>query len=354
MKAAGAHSIGARQLKSKEGETMGSRLFLIDSSPAVQRLIEQAVAGEALEMRAFRRAHPALEAAKRQKPDLVVVDYHLEDMTFAQFCESLRATERFAGTPIITLLGSSDRPDERQLQGLGVKAVLKKPLQVEDVLAMVQQVTQGMVDDTPSGAPEEGLTGACTDTEPVRMSDLVLKSEAPISQGVVSDAMRGIVAQLVQSIIEQAERTFTARTPDIVAAQLSGCLDSPSVKEKLFEHIQNAVTRQLPIQVGERVTAMQPLIQQTVVATTERLIKEVLDVLVKEMVAAMLPACVADALKEHLVRAGDLMKEMAQEAALRQARETSETIVREVARDVVKGVFEQAMREMAAGLTPAR
>jgi CheY-like chemotaxis protein len=333
---------------------MGSRLFLIDGSPAVQRLIEQAIAGECLEMRAFRRAHPALEAARRQKPDLVVADYHLEDMTFAQFCEALRTTEGCTGTPIVTLLGSSDRRDERQLQSLGVKGVLKKPLQTDDVLEMVRQVTRGPSGEPLSDATDEALHGAGADAEPVRLSELVLKAEAPASQGSVSDAMRGIFAQLVQSIIEQAERTFSARMPEFVAAQFPACLDSPQVNERLLDHMHNAVNRQLPLQVGERVAAMQPLMQQTVIATTERLIKELLDAQVKEMVAAMLPACVADALKEHLARAGDLMKEMAQEAALRQARETSETIVREVARDVVKGVFEQAMREMAAGLTPAR
>ena len=356
------------------GGDMGFRLFLVDSSPAVQRLIEQAVAAEGFEVSAFRRAHSALEAVKRQKPHLIVVDYHLEDMAFAAFCERLTIQEGLSRVPIISLVGSSDRLDERHMQSLGVKAVLRKPLQSEDLLEMVRLLHRGQTAEAlhqtavASGAGIQDATAAVCErnganaVEPVRLSDLAGKPspalpampDSPHNTGdTASDAMRGIVAQLLQSLVERAERSLAARLPELVSKEVASCMESTQSSEKVGSQVQTLVDRLLPGLTAERVTAMEPIIQQTVKTITTAAVKEILETHVRDLISTMLPASLAEALKEHLVRAETSIKEIAQEAALRQARETAETIVREVSRDVIKGVFEQAMREMAAGLTPA-
>ena len=344
---------------------MGTRLFLVDSSPAVQRLVEQAVAPENIEVCAFRRAHSALEAAKRQKVDLVVVDYHLEDMAFAAFCERLAAQETLSNTPIIALLGSSDRLEDRQVQTMGVKAILKKPLQADDLIEMVRLLQRGQAGialpyavpaGTPAApephAPDSERNGGNGNSDPVRLSELAttLPVEESVSteptkvEDVMSEALRGIFAHLFQSLVEQAERSVAIRLPELVA------------KEVLASggQIQSTVDRALPGIVGERVTAMEPIVQQTVKTITTTLVKELVDTQLRDMIVTSLPASLAVALKEHMGRIEELVKGMAQDVAVRQARETAETIVREVSRDLVKGVFEQAMKEMAAGLTPAR
>ena len=354
---------------------MGFRLFLVDSSPAVQRLIEQAVAVEGFEVSAFRRAHSALEAVKRQKPHLIVVDYHLEDMAFAAFCERLTAQEGLSRVPIISLVGSSDRLDERHMQSLGVKAVLRKPLQSEDLLEMVRLLHRGQTAEAlhqtvaGNGAGAQDALAAAGErnggnaVEPVRLSDLAVKTSPALpsipdstskSSDTASDAMRGIVAQLMQSLVEQAERSLAARLPELVSKEVAGCMEATLSAEKMGMQVQNIVDRLLPGLAAERVTAMEPIIQQTVQTITSTAVKDIVETQVRDLIATMLPASLAEAPKEQPGRAETLVKEVAQEAALRQARETAETIVREVSRDVIKGVFEQAMREMAAGLTPAR
>ena len=313
---------------------MKSRLFLVDSSPAVQRLVEQASEAEGFEVTTFRRAHNAVDAAKRQKPDLIVADYHLEDMAFSAFCERLTARECLPDTPIIALLGSSDRVDERQMQTLGVRAMLKKPLQPDDLMAMVRSLR-----GTGTGAPPlvEPALVLMPDLQPdsldsvLRLSDLAATpAGSPNGSGngsagklyepqgkpsePMAEAMRGVFAHLLQSLMEQTERTLATRVPELVTQE----------------------------------------VKETVKTTAGPLVQELVEKQLREAVESAVTRCLAETMKEHLSRMDQLVMDKAEEAALRYARETAERIVREVAQDMVKGVFEQVMREMTAGLALTR
>jgi CheY-like chemotaxis protein len=317
---------------------MGSRLFLIDSSPAVQRLVEQASEAEGIEVQAFRRAHNALDAVKRQKPDIVVVDYHPEDMAFSAFCERLTAKDGLPDTPIISLLGSSDRVDERQMQTMGVKGVLKKPLHAEDLMAMVRSlISESAIKYSTPPPVVEHATVLSAEPPPdsadpvVRLSDLAAaesdgseeKSPEPLTKLMepMAEAMRGVVAQLRQSLTEQAERSVSTRLPELVTQE-----------------------------VKTQVTSL----HDTVKADLPSMMQELVEKQLREAVDSAVTRWLGEASKEHLNRMDQLVMGKAEEAALRQARETADRVVREVAQDMVKGVFEQVLREMSAGLTLTR
>ena len=353
---------------------MKSRLFLVDSSPAVQRLVEQASEAEGFEVTVFRRAHNALEATKRQKPDLIVADYHLEDMAFSAFCERLTAKECLPDTPIIALFGSSDRLDERQMQTLGVKAMLKKPLQPDDLIEMVRSlrgtgarlampVKELTLTDNSAPPIVEPALVLMPDPQPnsldpvLRLSELAAKpngSPNDSSDGStntphepsgkpsepMAETMRGVVAHLLQSLMEQTERTLSTRLPGLVTQEVKVQVE--------------AVDGLLPTMIGERVSAMEPMMQESIKTTAGPLVQELIEKQLREAVESAVTRCLAETMKEHLSRMDQLVMDKAEESALRYARETAERIVREVAQDMVKGVFEQAMREMTTGLALTR
>jgi len=343
---------------------MKSRLFLVDSSPAVQRLVEQASEAEGFEVTTFRRAHNAVDAAKRQKPDLIVADYHLEDMGFSAFCERLTARECLPETPIIALLGSSDRVDERQMQTLGVKAVLRKPLQSDDLLAMLRSLrgtgagravpAKELTTPTDASAPPivEPSMVLMPDPQPdsldpvLRLSALAATpNSSPNSSGngsastplepsgkpsePMAETMRGVVAHLLQSLMEQTERTLSTRLPELV-------------------------TQEVKVQVEAVDRLMPTMLQETVKTTAGPLVQDLVEKQLLAAVESAVARCLADTMKDHLSRMDQLVMDKAEEAALRHARETAERVVREVAQDMVKGVFEQVMREMTAGLALTR
>ena len=121
---------------------MSSSIFIVDSSPAVRRMVEQISTPEGFEVVGFQDGPAALEAARRISPTLIIADYHLDNMTFSGFCKEIHKLENLTETYLISLINPADRPDEKHLRTLGVKAFLNKPFQSDDLLDVIKSLQQ--------------------------------------------------------------------------------------------------------------------------------------------------------------------------------------------------------------------
>ncbi|NJN71006.1 MAG: response regulator, partial [Nitrospira sp.] len=126
---------------------MPSPIFVVDSSPAVRRMVEQISIPEGFEVVGFQDGPAALEAARRSPPSLIIADYHLDNITFSGFCKEINKLDNLTETSLISLINSADNPDENHLRTLGVKAFLKKPFQSEDLLEVLKSLEK-----TPAGS----------------------------------------------------------------------------------------------------------------------------------------------------------------------------------------------------------
>ncbi len=121
---------------------MASRLFVIDSSPAIRRLVEQSAKAEGYDVSAFHDGPSAIEEAQQAKPKIIFADYHLEGLTFSTFCEKLNALDLDPTPSLVLLTNSSDRCDENAMRSKGVSAFLHKPLQQEQILEVIHEVQE--------------------------------------------------------------------------------------------------------------------------------------------------------------------------------------------------------------------
>ena len=85
-------------------------------------------------------APPRLQAARHTSPNLIIADYHLENMTFSGFCKEVHKLDNLAETYIVSLTSPSDRVDESHLRSLGVKAFLNKPFQSETLVDVIKDL----------------------------------------------------------------------------------------------------------------------------------------------------------------------------------------------------------------------
>ena len=77
---------------------MASPIFVVDSSPAVRRMVEQISTLEGFEVVGFQDGPAALEAARRSAPSLIIADYHLDNMTFSGFCKEINKLDNLTET----------------------------------------------------------------------------------------------------------------------------------------------------------------------------------------------------------------------------------------------------------------
>lgn len=88
-----------------------------------------------------------LELARAHRPDLVLLDLHLPDMTGIEVLAALREAPRLAGVPVVVVSASAMPADVEQVRGMGIARYLTKPLDIRVFL----EVIGALLDNRPQG-----------------------------------------------------------------------------------------------------------------------------------------------------------------------------------------------------------
>ncbi len=263
---------------------MALPIFVVDSSPAVRRMVEQISTPEGFEVVGFQDGPTALEAARRSSPSLIIADYHLDNMTFSGFCKEINKLDNLTETYLISLVNPADRPDENLLRTLGVKAFLKKPFQSEDLLDVLKSLQQKTADtsngkglkrrvwpptststDSDDDEAIDHLSGGDSQEEPMNQPGSPSSaSPAPsVAPAAPEDAMRGLFDQLLQSMTKRSELSLAELLPRVI-------------EEKLGTHVRPIVQKELNAQLGNILsqeyltTIIHPLVAQALPALIKK------------------------------------------------------------------------------------
>ena len=119
---------------------MGSRLLVINSGPAIRRMVSKAAGGLGYEVTTFNDAPSALEEAQRAKPDMIIADYQIDGLTCVAFCDKLKEMGILPDAALGLLVNPSDGYDESDLRSRGVKAFLPKPFRPEQIDRLIEEL----------------------------------------------------------------------------------------------------------------------------------------------------------------------------------------------------------------------
>jgi CheY-like chemotaxis protein/anti-sigma regulatory factor (Ser/Thr protein kinase) len=84
-----------------------------------------------------------LGLARGERPDLVLLDLHLPDMTGEELLDRLRAEPELAGIPVVVVSADATAGQRRRLEERGVAAYLTKPIEVGRLLDLVEGLRPG-------------------------------------------------------------------------------------------------------------------------------------------------------------------------------------------------------------------
>ncbi len=341
---------------------MSSTIFVVDSSPAVRRLVEHISKQEGCEVQGFQDAPAALEAARRMSPNLIIADYHLENMTFSGFCKEVHKLDNLAETYIVSLISSSDRVDEAHLRSLGVKAFLSKPFQSESLIDLIKDLeTQqaSRTNETKKKSRSWPPVSNTTDSDDEAFADdsLTEEEEEQASTPGPEEAMKGLFDQLLHSMSERTEKKIADLLPKMVGKDLATLvgkavetevrihMDASLSEERLAQMLEPLIMMALPKVLSRDMSLLQPIIRQSVFETAHPVIKERIDQFVREEINAVRTA-LSDMVREQLGSLEGLIKEEIQQAAAKQTAEMAEALVRATAREQV----EQAVLRLVPNL----
>ncbi|MBM4127383.1 MAG: response regulator [Nitrospira sp.] len=359
---------------------MPSPIFVVDSSPAVRRLVEQLSAPEGLEVIGFQDGPAALEAARQMNPLMIIADYQLSNITFSGFCKEIHKLEHLSETSLIALVNPADRPDEKLLRTLGVKAFLNKPIQSDDLLMNIKSVQQHQAvgngkglkrrswpptstgSDEDDDAPNPILSSTETDesaedrtsSPPVR-----IVPTASISPTDTVDSQRKGTGQFA-STLPKGVQTKPAHPQDsnvddvklsiniqpIVQKEVRAQLGEILSEEYLVSIIRPLLSQTLPSLLEKELKSFEPMIKQSVSDLVGPVLNTTLDQRLPEQAEASIRKYLPTVIHEQIGSIDQLVKDEIQAAVLKQAPQLANDLIR----TVVETTVEQAVQQLVPGL----
>jgi CheY-like chemotaxis protein len=384
---------------------MPSSIFVVDSSPAVLRMVEQISTPEGFDVVGFQDGPAALTAAKQGNPSLIIVDYQLDNMTFSGFCKEINKLDNLAETFLVTLISQADQLDEHLFRTLGVKAFLKKPFQADELLGIIrhhkqqqQQLgsapklkrrawppTTGADSDEEERAPQvaapalifspgpslsDALSAALSTSpspiakpaEPAIARPSMPPSVAPVmcaASPEIEDPMKGIFDQLLQSMTNQIEKRLADVLPQVIEealaiqvrpvvqkemrAQLGDILS----EEHLGAIMRPLLSRELPSLLGKEIANYEPIIRQTVSDLIGTLVKAKLDIWVRDQAETGVRRHLPEVIREHIGSVDQIVRDEVRVAAQKQMPPISDETIRATSERAIDQAVQRIVPELA-------
>jgi two-component system cell cycle response regulator len=114
------------------------KVLIIDDSPDALAVAKIRLAKEQLDIVCAEGGVPGLEAARREKPDLILLDVDMPDMSGFDVCRELKADADLCMTPVLFLSGATTPEDKVHGLDLGAVDYVAKPFDAFELRARVR------------------------------------------------------------------------------------------------------------------------------------------------------------------------------------------------------------------------
>ncbi len=116
---------------------MGAYILVVDDEPDLRELIRFNLTQAGHEVETASGGREALEAIRRQPPDLVVLDLMLPDLSGIEVCRAVRADPKLRSLPILMLTARSEEVDRVVGFELGADDYVTKPFSPRELTLRV-------------------------------------------------------------------------------------------------------------------------------------------------------------------------------------------------------------------------
>lgn len=113
-------------------------VLIVDDTPANLTLLGAMLKEQGFRVRLVPNGRLGLEAARRELPDLILLDINMPEMDGFETCRRFKATAGFKEIPIIFISALSDSEDKVKAFHVGGVDYITKPFRVEEVVARVE------------------------------------------------------------------------------------------------------------------------------------------------------------------------------------------------------------------------
>ena len=156
----------------------GRRILVVDDNQTNRRILREMLAAEGVKVDEVSTAAEGLDALRRTRFDLAILDVQMPDMDGFQLATAVRADKKIAKTRLLMLTSAGQRGDGERCRELGIRGYLTKPLSRADLIEAL-----GTVLESADDSGREVVTRH-TIAESRRSLRVLLAEDNPVNQQV--------------------------------------------------------------------------------------------------------------------------------------------------------------------------
>ena len=116
---------------------MQKKVLVIDDEPFILMMIEDKLTSAGIKVVTSKESVGALELIERERPDLIILDWMLPEISGLEICRQLVKNSELATIPVFMLSAKGQSEDRERGLHHGVKRYITKPFSPKVLLAIV-------------------------------------------------------------------------------------------------------------------------------------------------------------------------------------------------------------------------
>jgi putative two-component system response regulator len=121
-----------------EEHKLAADILVVDDTPANLHLLTEMLKNRGHKVRPVPNGRLALQAARREAPDLIMLDINMPEMNGYEVCSELKADLRLKDIPVIFISANTEIMDKVKAFSIGGVDYVTKPFHFEEVEARVE------------------------------------------------------------------------------------------------------------------------------------------------------------------------------------------------------------------------
>ncbi|MEK6581589.1 MAG: response regulator [Nitrospirota bacterium] len=115
------------------------KVIVIDDEPFILMMIEDKLKKAGIKVITLRESINAVSVVKNEKPDLIILDWMMPELSGIDLCKMLKSEPDIAEIPIFMLTAKGQEADEQLGLKCGVTRYITKPFSPKSLLEMIEE-----------------------------------------------------------------------------------------------------------------------------------------------------------------------------------------------------------------------
>jgi CheY-like chemotaxis protein len=116
---------------------MAAKILVVEDNPLNLELVRDILVGAGYVVVEAEDGETGLELARREKPDLILMDIQLPGLDGLEATRRMRADPELAAVPILALTAHAMRGEEERALAAGCDGFITKPIRLKEFSALV-------------------------------------------------------------------------------------------------------------------------------------------------------------------------------------------------------------------------